>query len=97
MPISSRVNRPLERRGAGGPLAELSIGVNGALEDAGEEDGRRGGPRAAADVEESPRLAVAHERKPVPGRCPVEEERGQGSADTQGVGKGADIAARSRR
>jgi hypothetical protein len=41
MPISSRVNRPLERRGAGGPLAELSIGVNGALEDAGEDDGRR--------------------------------------------------------
>jgi hypothetical protein len=40
MPISSRVNRPLERRGAGGPLAELSIGVNGALEDAGEEHHR---------------------------------------------------------
>jgi hypothetical protein len=59
MPISSRVNRPLQRRGAGGPLAELSIGVNGALEDAGEEDGRRGGPRAAADVVVAARLALA--------------------------------------
>jgi hypothetical protein len=97
MPISSRVNRPLERRGAGGPLAELSIGVNGALEDAGEEDGRRGGPRAAADVEESPRLAVAHERKPVPGALSGGGGERAGECRHTGGGKGADIAARSRR
>src|SRR5215210_6396244 len=67
MPISSPRTRPLEGRGAGGPLAELSIGVNGSLEDAGEEDGRRGGPRATADMVVAARGALADHRVAGPG------------------------------